>query len=131
LKYGDGLVAAIVILFLPGYALLTLWPGDGSWPWGQKLLAALGVSLVVIPLLLLWGCTFHLAFTLGPSNNAAVTGACLMVRRELFWGLGGFDENLQVACSDVELCLRAIDKGYFNEVLPRVRLQHCETAARG
>ena len=39
-------------------------------------------------------------------NVSAVTGACLMMRRELFLKAGGFDEELAVTFNDVDLCLR-------------------------
>jgi glycosyltransferase involved in cell wall biosynthesis len=68
---------------------------------------------------------------LGPSNCSAVTGACLMMRRELFEALGCFDENLEIACGDVELCLKAIETGHYNVVVPHVRLYHHESATRG
>jgi len=68
---------------------------------------------------------------LGPSNYAAVTAACLMIRKELFLSLGGFDESLAVACGDVELCLRVLERGLYNVVLPHVRLYHYESATRG
>ncbi len=38
---------------------------------------------------------------------AAVTGACLATRREVFDLLGGFDETLGVDLNDVDYCLRA------------------------
>jgi GT2 family glycosyltransferase len=36
---------------------------------------------------------------------SAVTAACLMVRREVFGAVGGFDERLPVNSNDVDLCL--------------------------
>ena len=41
-------------------------------------------------------------------NCLAVTGACLMVRRDLFEKLQGFDEIYEIGYSDIELCLRAM-----------------------
>ena len=38
---------------------------------------------------------------------AAVTGACLATRREVFDALGGFDESLGVDLNDIDYCLRA------------------------
>ncbi len=38
---------------------------------------------------------------------AAVTGACLATRRQVFAELGGFDEDLGVDLNDVDYCLRA------------------------
>lgn len=68
---------------------------------------------------------------LGPSNFLAVTGACMMMRREVFDRLGGFDEQLAVACNDVELCIRAYRAGFKNILLPGVVLIHHESASRG
>lgn len=65
------------------------------------------------------------------SNYSAVTGACLMINKELFFKLGGFEEKLKVACGDVELCLKAIAHGFFNVVVPYIRLIHHESATRG
>jgi GT2 family glycosyltransferase len=40
-------------------------------------------------------------------NYLAVTGACMLMRREVFEDLGGFDEEFLLCGSDVELCLKA------------------------
>lgn len=42
---------------------------------------------------------------------SAVTGACLMARREAFDAVGGFDENLPVGFNDTDLCLRLGERG--------------------
>ncbi len=68
---------------------------------------------------------------LGASNFSAVTGACMMVRRELFFQMGGLDPNIPVAGNDVEFCLRLIQAGYRNILLPYVRLIHYESISRG
>jgi len=65
------------------------------------------------------------------SNYAAVTGACLMVKRDLFLSVGGFDEELAIAYNDVDFCLRLLEKGCRNVVLPQVRLCHHESTSRG
>ncbi len=65
------------------------------------------------------------------SNYAAVTGACLMVKRNLFLAVGGFDEGLAIAYNDVDFCLRLLEKGCWNVVLPQVRLHHYESISRG
>lgn len=64
-------------------------------------------------------------------NVLAVTGACLMVRREVFEACGGFSEELAVAFNDVELCFRYYKKGYYNVVCNAVALYHHESLSRG
>lgn len=65
-------------------------------------------------------------------NYTAVTAACLVVRREVFFQVGGFDEqNLAVAFNDVDLCLRLREAGYLNTWTPFARLYHHESASRG
>ncbi|HBO7420927.1 MULTISPECIES: glycosyltransferase [Pseudomonas aeruginosa group] len=54
-------------------------------------------------------------------NYSAVGGECLLMRRELFLELGGFDEAL-TRWDDVDLCLRAVQAGYLNVWTPRARL---------
>jgi GT2 family glycosyltransferase len=64
-------------------------------------------------------------------NCSSVTAAALMVRRSVFQELGGFDEGLPVAFNDVDLCLRAREKGYRLVINPHAVLYHHEKATRG
>jgi GT2 family glycosyltransferase len=65
-------------------------------------------------------------------NYSAVTGACMVVRREIFERLGGFDETeLAVAFNDVDFCLRALAAGFRNVWTPFAELYHHESASRG
>ena len=45
-------------------------------------------------------------------NCSAVSGACLMTRKEVFEELGGFAECYHNSFYDVEFCLQAREKGY-------------------
>jgi GT2 family glycosyltransferase len=65
------------------------------------------------------------------SNYSAVTAACLMVRREVFQQVGGFDEAFAVDFNDVDFCLRVREAGFHNVYLPHVRLFHHESLTRG
>jgi O-antigen biosynthesis protein len=65
------------------------------------------------------------------ANYAGVTGACLMVKREVFQVVGGLNEQLQVAFNDVDFCLKLLEKGLYNVVLPQVELFHYESKSRG
>ena len=63
-------------------------------------------------------------------NYLAVTGACMMIRRDIFEEAGGFDESFVLCGSDVEICLRLYRKG---RILydPFAKLRHLEAASRG
>jgi GT2 family glycosyltransferase len=65
------------------------------------------------------------------SNYSAVTGACLMIKRELYERVGGLDETLPVAWNDVDFCLRLNEAGLRNVYLPHVKLLHHESLSRG
>lgn len=65
-------------------------------------------------------------------NYNAVTAACLMMRRAVFFGTGGFDENrFAVSYNDVDLCLRLRRAGYLIVYTPYAQLYHHESATRG
>ncbi|MBY0514692.1 MAG: glycosyltransferase family 2 protein [Gemmataceae bacterium] len=66
-----------------------------------------------------------------PRAVPAVTGACLMIRRQVFAELGGFDERLPVAYNDVDLCLRVRRRGLLVVVSPGARLVHYAGLSRG
>jgi len=55
-----------------------------------------------------------------------VTGAALMIRRNLFEKLGGFDEHFFMYIEDDDLCYRLKNLGYKNAVLTTARLIHYE-----
>ena len=66
-----------------------------------------------------------------PHNYSAVTGACLMVSRKKWNEVGGLEEQLKVAYNDIDFCLKLLDKGYYNVILPTVELYHYESKSRG
>ncbi|ESQ78638.1 glycosyltransferase family 2 protein [Asticcacaulis sp. YBE204] len=62
----------------------------------------------------------------------AVTGACLMIRRDLFDRLGGFDETrFAITLNDVDLCLKARRAGLKVIYAPDATLLHKEGQSRG
>ena len=64
-------------------------------------------------------------------NCSAVTAACMLMRTEVFRELGGFEERFEVAWGDVDLCLRAREKGYEVVYTPYALLYHEEGSTRG
>jgi hypothetical protein len=65
-------------------------------------------------------------------NLSAVTGACLMVKKDIFEEVGGLDaDNLKIAFNDVDFCLRIREKGYLNVYTPYCEAIHHESVSRG
>ncbi|MCL4448679.1 MAG: glycosyltransferase family 2 protein [Actinobacteria bacterium] len=64
-------------------------------------------------------------------NTAAVTGACLMTRRQVFEKMEGFDESIGVAFNDIDFCLRVIKAGFWVVYTPLAELIHHESHSRG
>jgi GT2 family glycosyltransferase len=63
---------------------------------------------------------------------AAVTGACLAIRRDVFFEVGGLEQDvLAVTCNDIDLCLRVRQAGYRVVYAPEAVLVHREAASRG
>lgn len=63
-------------------------------------------------------------------NVSAVTGACMLVRREAFEAVGGFNEALPLVFNDVELCLRFRRSGWRIVYTPAAVLIHYEGRSR-
>ena len=61
----------------------------------------------------------------------ALTGACLMLRRRLFFEAGGFDPALPVEGNDVDFGLRLGSLGFRQVLTPEAVLFHAEGASRG
>lgn len=61
----------------------------------------------------------------------AVTGACLLIRRDLFAEVGGFDEHHAVTGNDVDLCCRIRRLGLKVAISPQALLWHFESLSRG
>ena len=55
-------------------------------------------------------------------NYSAVSGACLLMRREVFQQIGGFDEKLSGALAGVDLCLKMRRAGYLIVYTPLAKL---------
>jgi GT2 family glycosyltransferase len=55
-------------------------------------------------------------------NYSAVSGACMLTRRDVFQGIGGFDEKLSGALAGVDLCLKIRRAGYLIVYTPLAKL---------
>ena len=69
---------------------------------------------------------------LASHDVSAVTGACLLVKRDIYEQLGGLDEeNFGVALNDVDFCLRARELGKLVVYVAEAKLYHYESKSRG
>lgn len=64
-------------------------------------------------------------------NYSAVTAALMMVSKENFSKVNGFDEKLAVAYNDVDFCLKLLNIGKVNLYEPYVVAYHYESKTRG
>ena len=62
---------------------------------------------------------------------SAVTAACLLMRKQAFDAIQGYDEQLAVGFGDVDLCLRALEQGWRILYCPQATLIHHESITRG
>ena len=63
-------------------------------------------------------------------NYLAVTGACMMIKRNIFIDVEGFNENLKYSYNDIDLCLKVYRKGFRNLIINEVELIHYESKSR-
>lgn len=63
-------------------------------------------------------------------NFSAVTAACLMLRKEIFKEVGGFDDRFSLNFNDVDLCLKVRERGYVIVWTPYAELYHLESKTR-
>lgn len=64
-------------------------------------------------------------------NVSAVTGACIMMRKEVWDLVNGLDEEFAVALNDVDLCMRIRKEGFLIVWTPFAELYHFESKSRG
>lgn len=62
---------------------------------------------------------------------SCVTAGCMLVRRDVFAAVGGFDERFAIAFNDVDLCLRIVDAGWRIVWTPSAELYHHESISIG
>ena len=64
-------------------------------------------------------------------NYMAVTGACLMVKTELYNKYGLDEQNFAVAYNDIDFCLKLYEDGLVNVFTPYAEGFHYESKSRG
>jgi GT2 family glycosyltransferase len=64
-------------------------------------------------------------------NFTSVTGACLMIAKNKFFEVDGFDPKFRIAFNDIDFCLKLYLKKYFNLYTPFAKLYHHESISVG
>lgn len=72
----------------------------------------------------------HISSLVAVRDYMAVTGACLMVKADVFRSVGGFDDLLVVGFNDIDLCLRIREAGFKVLFDGHAVLHHYESATR-
>ncbi len=63
---------------------------------------------------------------------SAVTAACLLLKKRIYFQVGGFNEkNLKIAFNDVDFCLKILRRGLRIIYTPYAELYHHESLSRG
>jgi len=66
-----------------------------------------------------------------PRFFRAITGACLLLEREYYWALGGFDESFRNSAEDSDLCFRILQYGKKVLYCPTSVVLHYEGVSMG
>ena len=64
-------------------------------------------------------------------NFSAVAGDCMMMRKEVFNKVDGFDEGYSYAYNDIDLCMKLREKGYRIIYTPYAELYNHKSVSRG
>lgn len=64
-------------------------------------------------------------------NYSAVTGACQLIRKDIYDLVGGFDESITIHYGDIDFCMKAREAGHLVVWTPHAVLIHHESVSRG
>ena len=74
--------------------------------------------------------SYHFGLATDVRNCSAVTGSCMMVRRDVFDRVGGFDEEVSSGFDDLDFCLRVRQQGFRIVWTPHAQLYQHGVVAR-
>jgi GT2 family glycosyltransferase len=72
----------------------------------------------------LWGTKPFLLDDGKAAEAEAISGACLMIKRDIFERVGGFSEDYFMYAEDIDLCYKVRKAGYKNYYVPEAELIH-------
>lgn len=68
----------------------------------------------------------------GPTEVEAISGACMLLKRDAYAELGGWDEGYFLHCEDLDLCMRLGRMGLHTVFVPEARVIHVQgVSSRG
>jgi GT2 family glycosyltransferase len=74
----------------------------------------------------------YMMHAMAAQEISAVTGACMLVRRQAFEAVGGLDErDLTIAFNDIDLCVKMTQAGWKIIFTPDAVAEHRESMSRG
>ena len=76
-----------------------------------------------------YGKNIQFNYTSTPIEVAMITGADLMIRRNVWYEIGGFASEYFMYCEDAELCFQATRLGYRVVNVPESKIIHLEGAS--
>ena len=97
--------------------------------------AGVGIGILTLAGHLFRGCDRDYPGYMGrltySQDLSAVTGACMLIRRDVWMKMDGLDEAWAIAFNDVDLCMRIRRAGWLIVWTPFAELYHCESRSRG
>lgn len=72
----------------------------------------------------LWDIAPLYADSIEPRRVEVISGACVMLRREVFVQIGQFSEEYFMYAEDLDLCYKATKKGFVNYFVPEGEIVH-------
>jgi GT2 family glycosyltransferase len=78
----------------------------------------------VFPRSSLWGVASLYSAEDQPSEAEAISGACILMKREVFEDVGLFSTDYFMYAEDIDLCYKAWQKGYANYYVPKASIIH-------
>lgn len=72
----------------------------------------------------LWGMAALFEASKEPEPVEVISGACLMIKREIFERVGGFDEHYFMYSEDVDLCFKIYQIGFKSYYVPAASVIH-------
>lgn len=72
----------------------------------------------------LWGMAPLLSSSAEPAGVEVISGACMMIKRDVFEKIGLFSEDYFMYAEDLDLCHKAVSRGFVNYYTGEARVIH-------